>query len=39
MKEFLANFKKIKWTVRNILTAVWTVSWLVIALLIIILPN
>jgi hypothetical protein len=33
------NFKNIKWTVRNIVIAVWSVSGVVIALLIIILPN
>lgn len=33
------NFKNIKWTARNIAIAVWSASWLVIALLIIILPN
>jgi hypothetical protein len=33
------NFKNIKWTVRNIVIAVWSASWIVIALLIIILPN
>lgn len=31
--------KKIKWTVRNIVIAVWAASWVVIALLVIFLPN